>query len=156
MRVGALDHNGITEGSYLESRGSAGLLFPIWMGTFFQRFYSTADAMIVGRFLGTSALAAVGATSSIVSLLVGFFVATGQRCVGGHRPVLRGQGSGAAVRQRPYGGDFGAGIGAVLYDSWHRHRTDDSQDYADTPGHYGRRYGIYSGVLYGYDPANAL
>ena len=30
--------------------------------------------MIVGRFLGTSALAAVGATSSIVSLLVGFFV----------------------------------------------------------------------------------
>ena len=72
MRVGALDHNGITEGSIWKPL--LGFFFPIWMGTFFQQFYNTADAMIVGRFLGTSALAAVGATSSIVSLLVGFFV----------------------------------------------------------------------------------
>jgi putative MATE family efflux protein len=43
------------------------------MGTFFQQFYNTADAMIVGNFVGTSALAAVGATSAIINLLVGFF-----------------------------------------------------------------------------------
>lgn len=72
MRVGAINHSGITEGSIWKPL--LGFFFPIWMGTFFQQFYNTADAIIVGRFLGTSALAAVGATSSIVSLLVGFFV----------------------------------------------------------------------------------
>ncbi|WOC31545.1 MULTISPECIES: MATE family efflux transporter [Caproicibacterium] len=52
------------------------LLFflPIWFGTFFQQLYNTADALIVGNFVGTKALAAVGATGSFVQLLVGFFV----------------------------------------------------------------------------------
>ena len=71
MRIGSIDHSGITEGSIWKPL--LGFFFPIWMGTFFQQFYNTADAMIVGRFLGTSALAAVGSSSSIVSLLVGFF-----------------------------------------------------------------------------------
>ena len=71
MRIGTIDHNGITEGSIWKPL--MGFFFPIWMGTFFQQFYNTADTIIVGRFLGTSALAAVGATSVIVSLLVGFF-----------------------------------------------------------------------------------
>ena len=70
MRIGTIDHNGITEGSIWKPL--MGFFFPIWMGTFFQQFYNTADTIIVGRFLGTSALAAVGATSVIVSLLVGF------------------------------------------------------------------------------------
>lgn len=48
--------------------------FPILLGSFFQQMYNTADTMIVGRFAGTSALAAVGSTSSFVSLLFGFFV----------------------------------------------------------------------------------
>ena len=48
--------------------------FPILLGSFFQQMYNTADAMIVGRFAGTSALAAVGSTSSFVNLLFGFFV----------------------------------------------------------------------------------
>ena len=34
--------------------------FPILLGTFFQQLYNTADAMIVGRFVGKEALAAVG------------------------------------------------------------------------------------------------
>ena len=71
MRIGSIDHSGITEGSIWKPL--LGFFFPIWMGTFFQQFYNTADAMIVGRFLGTSALAAVGSSSTIVSLLVGFF-----------------------------------------------------------------------------------
>lgn len=53
------------------------LLFflPIFAGTFFQQLYTTVDAMIVGRWVGTTALAAVGgATGSIINLLVGFFV----------------------------------------------------------------------------------
>ncbi len=48
--------------------------FPIMLGSFFQQMYNTADTMIVGRFAGTSALAAVGSTSSFVNLLFGFFV----------------------------------------------------------------------------------
>ena len=48
-------------------------IFPIWLGTFFQQFYNTADAMIVGNLVGTTALAAVGSTGTIISLLVGFF-----------------------------------------------------------------------------------
>lgn len=48
--------------------------FPIWLGTFFQQLYNTADALIVGRFVGTQALAAVGATNTLINLLVGFFV----------------------------------------------------------------------------------
>ncbi|MEG0639681.1 MAG: MATE family efflux transporter [Clostridia bacterium] len=49
--------------------------FPILLGTFFQQLYNTADAIIVGKFVGTAALAAVGgATGNLINLLVGFFV----------------------------------------------------------------------------------
>ncbi len=51
------------------------LFFPILLGIFFQQLYNTIDAIIVGRFLGKEALAAVGGgTSTIINLLVGFFV----------------------------------------------------------------------------------
>lgn len=73
MRIGAIDHqhSQITEGSIW--RPLMSFFFPIWLGTFFQQFYNTADAMIVGNFVGTGALAAVGATGVIINLLVGFF-----------------------------------------------------------------------------------
>lgn len=49
--------------------------FPILFGTFFQQLYNTADAMIVGHFVGKQALAAVGGTTgTIINLLIGFFV----------------------------------------------------------------------------------
>lgn len=48
--------------------------FPILLGTFFQQLYNTADAMIVGKYVGKEALAAVGgATGVLINLLVGFF-----------------------------------------------------------------------------------
>ncbi|WP_294851455.1 MATE family efflux transporter [uncultured Gemmiger sp.] len=47
---------------------------PIWFGTLFQQLYNTADTLIVGNFVGTQALAAVGATGPFVNLLVGLFV----------------------------------------------------------------------------------
>lgn len=47
---------------------------PIWFGTLFQQLYNTADTLIVGNFVGTRALAAVGATGAFVNLLVGLFV----------------------------------------------------------------------------------
>ena len=65
--------NRITEGSIY---GQLLLFFfPILFGTFFQQLYNTADAMVVGRFVGKQALAAVGgSTSTLINLLVGFFV----------------------------------------------------------------------------------
>ena len=65
--------NGITEGSIL---GQLLLFFfPILFGTFFQQLYNTADAVVVGRFVGKQALAAVGGTTStLINLMVGFFV----------------------------------------------------------------------------------
>ena len=49
--------------------------FPIVLGTFFQQLYNTADAIIVGKFVGKEALAAVGGTTgTLINLLVGFFV----------------------------------------------------------------------------------
>lgn len=48
--------------------------FPIALGTFFQQFYNTIDAIVVGRFVGKNALAAVGGSSGqIINLIVGFF-----------------------------------------------------------------------------------
>lgn len=48
--------------------------FPILLGTFFQQIYNTADTVVVGRFVGTEALAAVGgSTSQIINLIVNFF-----------------------------------------------------------------------------------
>ena len=50
-------------------------LFPILFGTFFQQLYNTADAVVVCRFVGKEALAAVGgSTSKHTNLLVGYFV----------------------------------------------------------------------------------
>lgn len=48
--------------------------FPILMGTFFQQMYNTVDTIIVGRLVGTEALAAVGATGPLVSMVNGFFI----------------------------------------------------------------------------------
>ena len=45
---------------------------PLLLGNLFQQFYNMADAAIVGRTLGANALAAVGSTSSIQFLVLGF------------------------------------------------------------------------------------
>ena len=49
---------------------------PIAAGTIIQQLYNAVDGLIVGRFVGTGALAAVGGSSAqIINVLVGFFVA---------------------------------------------------------------------------------
>ena len=45
---------------------------PLLMGNLLQQTYSQVDAAIVGRFLGIDSLAAVGASSSVVFLILGF------------------------------------------------------------------------------------
>ena len=48
---------------------------PVFLGNVFQEFYNLVDTMIVGRFVGVNALAAVGSTSSI--MFCGQGIATG-------------------------------------------------------------------------------
>lgn len=48
--------------------------FPIMIGTLFQQLYNTADAVIVGRFVGKEALASVGGSvTALTNLVIGFF-----------------------------------------------------------------------------------
>lgn len=49
--------------------------FPILLGSFFQQLYNTIDAVVVGRFVGKNALAAVGGSAGLISnLVVSFFM----------------------------------------------------------------------------------
>ena len=45
---------------------------PLLLGFLFQQLYNVFDAMIVGRFVGLDALAAVGSTGSVNFLIIGF------------------------------------------------------------------------------------
>lgn len=65
--------NAITEGVIW--RQVLAFFFPIMLGTLFQQLYNTVDAVVVGRFAGKAALAAVGGSAAqILNLLVSFFV----------------------------------------------------------------------------------
>ena len=46
---------------------------PVFLSQVFQQLYNTADALIVGRFLGDEALAAVSASGPLIFLLISFF-----------------------------------------------------------------------------------
>lgn len=52
---------------------------PLLLGNLFQQLYNTVDSIVVGNYIGSKALAAVGASNPIINLLVGFFmgIATG-------------------------------------------------------------------------------
>lgn len=68
--------------------------FPILLGTFFQQMYNTVDTIIVGRAVGTQALAAVGATAALINLINGFFIGLSTGAT-----VLLSQSYGASNRQ---------------------------------------------------------
>lgn len=55
------------------------LLFalPLLLGNLFQQFYNTVDSIVVGNYIGPNALAAVGASTPIVNLMVGLFTGLG-------------------------------------------------------------------------------
>ena len=49
---------------------------PIFLSNLFQQLYNSADSIIVGRFLGGDALAAVSSSGNLIFLMVGFFNGT--------------------------------------------------------------------------------
>lgn len=46
---------------------------PLLIGQLFQQLYSTVDSVVVGRFVGKEALAAVGSTGNVINALISFF-----------------------------------------------------------------------------------
>lgn len=56
---------------------------PLLFGNLFQQLYNTVDVIVVGNYVGKNALAAVGASGSIINMIVGFFmgVSTGSSAV---------------------------------------------------------------------------
>ncbi len=53
-----------------------GFSIPLIFGNIFQQLYNMADSVIVGRIIGLNALTAVGASSAIIFLIVGFTIGT--------------------------------------------------------------------------------
>lgn len=73
--------------------------FPLLLGNLLQQTYSLVDAAIVGRFLGIDALASVGASTSVVFLILGFC----NGCCGGFSiPVAQKFGARDYVTMRRY------------------------------------------------------
>lgn len=48
--------------------------FPLMLSGILQLMFNAADVIVVGRFAGSSALAAVGSTSSLINLLINLFI----------------------------------------------------------------------------------
>lgn len=65
------NRNILTEGSIWKKM----LLFafPVFLGNVFQQLYNTIDSLIVGRFLGDEALAAVSSSGNLIFMFIGFF-----------------------------------------------------------------------------------
>ena len=92
---------------------------PIVIGNIFQQFYSMVDTVIVGKFVGTKALAAVGSTGTIGFLILGFLMGLTGRFYGPDQ---------SAIRCRRYAGDAKDGriCGSTFGD---RQRGDDGDQY---------------------------
>lgn len=73
-----------------------GFYFPILLGMLFQQLYNTVDAVVVGHFAGSGALAAVGGSAAVLTnLIIGFFVG-----LAGGATVIISQEFGAGDREK--------------------------------------------------------
>ena len=107
----------MTTGSPL--RHILGFMLPTLVGYLFQQFYSVVDTVIIGRMLGQSSLAAVGATGSINFMIIGFCMGL---CSGFAIPVAQKFGAKDFVGMRKFvansiwaAGFFGSIITLVVY-----------------------------------------
>ena len=87
----------LTQGSPLKL--ILGFALPMMAGMLFQQLYNLVDTMIVGRFLGVTALAGVGATGSINFLVLGFCMGV---CSGFTIPVAQRFGAREEGRMREF------------------------------------------------------
>ena len=76
-----------------------GFALPTLFGMLFQQLYNMVDAMIVGKLLGSAALAAVGSTGSVNFFVIGFCMGV---CNGFAIPVAQRMGAGEPSKMRRY------------------------------------------------------
>lgn len=102
----------LTHGS--PARLILGFAIPLLFGMLFQQMYNMVDTMIVGRFLGVTALAGVGATGCINFLVLGFCMGI---CTGFSIPVAQCFGAKDERRMREFVANsvwLSVGFGAVI------------------------------------------
>lgn len=87
-----------------------GFAIPLLLGMLFQQFYSMVDTIIVGQYLGVSALASVGSTGSINFMIIGFCMGV---CNGFAIPVAQKFGAGNFKKLRKY--VFNSGFLAIVF-----------------------------------------
>ena len=81
------------------SRAIIKFAIPLILGYLLQQMYLIIDAAIVGRWIGVNALAAVGASSSIMFLIMGFCNGS---CAGFAIPIAQAFGAGDYHKMRCY------------------------------------------------------
>lgn len=104
--------NQLTQGNI--SRQLIALSAPLLVGNILQQLYNTVDAVIVGRFVGDTAFAAVGVAGSVMNLFL-FLISGGCDGVGTLLSQFYGGSDGPSFRRDFYlAGLFGAGACVVL------------------------------------------
>ena len=90
-----------------------GFSVPLLFGNLFQQLYNMVDTVIVGKFVGITALAAVGATGSISFLIIGFLIGL---CSGFSINVAQSFGAGDMKEMRRYVANslYLCGIAAIV------------------------------------------
>lgn len=86
---------------------------PLLVGNMFQQLYNMVDSIVVGRFVGSTALAAVGTAFPVVFLLSSMFMGLG---IGAMVMVSQFYGAGDAERLK-------ATIDTIVYRAHRRHRA---------------------------------
>ena len=89
--------NDMTVGS--PARGIFRFAVPLILGYILQQMYLLVDAALVGRWLGVGALAAVGASTGVIFLIMGFCNGS---CAGFAIPVAQAFGAKDYVKMRTY------------------------------------------------------
>lgn len=133
------------------------LLFslPLILGTLFQQLYSFVDTVMVGRLIGTDALASVGATYSLHFLILGFVQGT---CVGFGIPLA--QAFGAKEREEYqrffWNGSFICAVMAVILTVSMTVLTDGLLNLMNTPSDILAGASVYVKIIFLGIPASIL
>lgn len=107
-----MDHAQLTRGNI--GRQLIALSAPLLAGNILQQLYNTVDAVIVGRFVGSTAFGAVGVAGSVMNLFL-FLISGGCDGVGALLSQFYGAGDGPSFRRDFWlSGVFGAGVSLVL------------------------------------------
>lgn len=72
MALHSTENRELVEGNILQA--IIRFAIPLLIGNLFQQLYNTVDSYVAGNYVSTGALAAVGASTPVINMLVGFFM----------------------------------------------------------------------------------